>query len=254
MATELETRIAQFETDLGLAHDIVHGGIAVEVVTEGGTVKSLARLVKDAEDNVVAPATAEALAAKAAAEAARDVSVGAAGTASADAATASGAKTDAEAARDVAVGAKTDAEAARDVAVGAAGTASADAATAVAAKDDAETARDQAQALVNPALQAVAAADIDLASGAAVFAKTFVAGAIAITVSNWPAAGTVGSFLFKMANAGLADIAWPAGLTWAGGVEPAWSSDATDIAALMSDDGGATIYAGLVFFGLNPGA
>ena len=240
MATELETRIAQFETDLGLAHDIVHGGIAVEVVTEGGTVKSLARLVKDAEDNVVAPATAEALAAKAAAEAARDVSVGAAGTASADAATASGAKTDAEAAR--------------DVAVGAAGTASADAATAVAAKDDAETARDQAQALVNPALQAVAAADIDLASGAAVFAKTFVAGAIAITVSNWPAAGTVGSFLFKMANAGLADIAWPAGLTWAGGVEPAWSSDATDIAALMSDDGGATIYAGLVFFGLNPGA
>jgi len=212
MATELETKIAQFETDLGLAHDIVHGGIAVEVVTEGGTVKSLAKLVKDAEDNVVAPATAGALAAQAAAEAARDISVGAAGTASADAV------------------------------------------TAVAAKDDAETARGQAQALVNPALQAVAAANIDLASGAAVFAKTFEAGAIAITISNWPVAGTVGSFLFKMVNAGLAGITWPAGLAWAGGVEPVWSSDATDIVALMSDDGGATIYAGLVFFGLNPGA
>lgn len=191
MATELETKIAQFETDLGLAHDIVHGGIAVEVVTEGGNVKSLAKLVKDAEDNVVAPATAEALAAQAAAET---------------------------------------------------------------AKTGAEAARDQAQVLVNPAVQAVAGTDLDLATGAGVFARTFVAGPVALTVSNWPAAGSVGSFLFKMVNAGLADITWPAGFTWAGGIEPAWSSAATDIIAVMSDDGGTTIYAGLVFFGLNPGA
>ncbi|MBX3447505.1 MAG: hypothetical protein KF765_12195 [Parvibaculaceae bacterium] len=244
MATELENKIAQFETDLGLAHDIVHGDDETTVETDGGYVKSLAKLVKDAEDEFVGPATTVAQDARDDAIAARDAAIGAAAAAADVAGDVAADRAATEAARDTATGAAA-------TATGAAGDAEDARAGAVTAREGAETARDVAIAAAGEAAVAVAGTEIDLVEGGW-FTRTFAAGAISPTVTGWPAAGTVASFMFEMRKAGLATITWPASWKWAGGVVPAFSSNATDIIAVVSRDGGATVYAGLVFYGLDP--
>lgn len=45
----IEASTTQLETDSDLMHDVVHGGTSTTVVTEGGTVKSLAKSIADME-------------------------------------------------------------------------------------------------------------------------------------------------------------------------------------------------------------
>jgi hypothetical protein len=74
---------------------------------------------------------------------------------------------------------------------------------------------------------AMAGLDVDLSLGS-YFTKTLTANATTFTVSNIPAAGSVGSFVLDLTNAGLATITWTlsvaAGGTstvkWVGGTAP----------------------------------
>ena len=258
MTTALETAIETFSTDLGLAHDIVHGDDTTVVTTDGGDVNSLAKTIAEAEATaaaIIAPSTAAAVAAQAgaeaaqtAAEAAQTASEAAEGTAVAAAGSAGDAQTAAEAAQTGAETAQGLAEGARDDAV-TAQTAS------EAAQTASETARDQAQEIVGETISDLGAGtEIDLGLGASWFKKTFAAGAVAMTVTNWKAAGTISSFVLEAKNLGLATPTWPASWHWAADVEPVFSDSATDLISVMSGDGGVTVYAGVGLFGLNPGA
>jgi len=74
---------------------------------------------------------------------------------------------------------------------------------------------------------AMAALDVDLSLGS-YFTKTLTAGATTFTVSNIPAAGSVGSFVLDLTNAGLATITWTLSVAasgtstvkWVGGTAP----------------------------------
>lgn len=48
LSARLETAVSLVEVDSDLFHDIVHGGITDVVVTEGGTVPSVAKAIHDA--------------------------------------------------------------------------------------------------------------------------------------------------------------------------------------------------------------
>lgn len=67
-----------------------------------------------------------------------------------------------------------------------------------------------------------------------------------MTISNWPPAGRLGkmSTFLKQDAVGGWTVAWPAGVTWAGGVVPTVTPTAlkTDIAVFMSVDGGVTVF------------
>lgn len=91
---------------------------------------------------------------------------------------------------------------------------------------------------------AVAAGSFALASGT-YFIKTFVAGAITMSVAGTPVAGIVASFIFDMTNAGLATITWMTGTKWALGVAPTFTSAGRDILGFYTHDGGTT-WVGLV--------
>ncbi len=67
----------------------------------------------------------------------------------------------------------------------------------------------------------------------------------AITISNWPASGTLGKVTLKPTNGGAFTMTgWPSGTIWAGGLAPTLTSGSgkKDVYVLMSDDGGTTIY------------
>ncbi len=53
----LKTDIDQIAVDAGLLHDIVHGGSTAVVATDGGTVKSVAKAVSDAEAAIISGAS-----------------------------------------------------------------------------------------------------------------------------------------------------------------------------------------------------
>lgn len=80
-------------------------------------------------------------------------------------------------------------------------------------------------------------------------ALSLTASITAVTVSNWPAAGTTGKVRLTIANTGAFTMAgWPTGTIWPGGTAPTITSGASkkDIILLMSDDGGVTIYGSIV--------
>lgn len=54
----LANKVAQFNADADLVHQVVHGSAATSVVTEGGTVRSLAKMVADRETEILAQAPA----------------------------------------------------------------------------------------------------------------------------------------------------------------------------------------------------
>lgn len=85
---------------------------------------------------------------------------------------------------------------------------------------------------------AVAASNIDLATGNC-FTKT-ISGATTLTVSNVPAAGTVGSFILDLTNGGSATITWWAGVKWAGGAAPTLTTSGRDVLGFFTHDGGTT--------------
>lgn len=95
----LKTDIDQLAVDAALMHDIVHGGPTDVVATDGGTVKSVAKAVADAEAAIVSGAESYlaqcqdevGLATAQAVLAAQQVSLAAAHVSSADAAAASAA-------------------------------------------------------------------------------------------------------------------------------------------------------------------
>jgi hypothetical protein len=95
---------------------------------------------------------------------------------------------------------------------------------------------------------AMAALDVDLSLGS-YFTKTLTAGATTFTVSNIPAAGSVGSFVLDLTNAGLATITWTlsvaAGGTstvkWVGGTAPSsLTASGRDSFGFYTYDAGAT--------------
>lgn len=84
---------------------------------------------------------------------------------------------------------------------------------------------------------AMSANDIDLATGN-VFTKT-ISGSTTFTVSNVPAAGTVGEFTLELTNPGTAVTFW-SGVKWVGGTQPTWTGTGTDILTFYTHDGGTT--------------
>lgn len=90
MSEPLTSRVAQFEADVGLAHDLVHGADTAEVQTESGPLRTFAHLQRDLELELNAAtaitetgqnrsaaeaAAASAQTAQGAAEAARDAAL-----------------------------------------------------------------------------------------------------------------------------------------------------------------------------------
>ena len=73
---DLRAAAARADTDSRLLHDIVHGDSTATVVTDGGTVKSVAKAIGDVEASVAA-AAATVTAGVTAAEAARDAAIAA---------------------------------------------------------------------------------------------------------------------------------------------------------------------------------
>ena len=73
---DLRAAAARADTDSRLLHDIVHGDSTATVVTDGGTVKSVAKAIGDVEASV-ADAAATVTAGVTAAEAARDAAIAA---------------------------------------------------------------------------------------------------------------------------------------------------------------------------------
>ena len=60
MSSNLNSRVLQFEKDVGIAHDIIHGDAQTTVQTDGGPVRSIAKLIADADARIDA-ATDEGL-------------------------------------------------------------------------------------------------------------------------------------------------------------------------------------------------
>jgi len=89
---------------------------------------------------------------------------------------------------------------------------------------------------------AMAALNIDLLLGS-YFTKT-ISGAVSLTVSNVPAAGTVSSFILELTNGGSGTITWW-GVKWVGGTPPTLTITGRDILGFFTHDGG-TIWTGLV--------
>ena len=85
---------------------------------------------------------------------------------------------------------------------------------------------------------AMAANNIDLSAGK-VFTKT-ISTTTTLTVSNVPAAGTLGAFLLELTNGGAATVNWFAGVKWAGGVAPQLTAAGVDILCFYTHDGGTT--------------
>ncbi|MCW2313355.1 hypothetical protein [Rhodoferax antarcticus] len=52
LQTDLQNAVAQATTDSGLLHQIVHGMDTATVATEGGTVKAVAKLLRDADERI----------------------------------------------------------------------------------------------------------------------------------------------------------------------------------------------------------
>jgi hypothetical protein len=84
----------------------------------------------------------------------------------------------------------------------------------------------------------VAAANIDLATGAA-FTRTLSAN-ITFTASNVPASGLVGSFVLELVNGGNYAVTWIAGTTWDTATAPVLTAGGLDILGFYTIDAGTT--------------
>ena len=84
----------------------------------------------------------------------------------------------------------------------------------------------------------MAAAAIDLATGN-YFTKT-ITGAITLTLSNVPAAGTAISFILDVTNGSAYAITYFSGVKWAAGTAPTLSASGRDVLGFFSHDGGTT--------------
>ena len=85
---------------------------------------------------------------------------------------------------------------------------------------------------------AMAAAAIDLATGN-YFTKT-ITGAITLTLSNVPAAGTAISFILDVTNGSAYAITYFSGVKWAAATAPTLSASGRDVLGFFSHDGGTT--------------
>ena len=90
---------------------------------------------------------------------------------------------------------------------------------------------------------AIPASDIDLAAGNH-FTRT-ISGITTLTVSNVPASGRFGSFVFDLTNGGSATVNLWSGIKWAGGAPPTLTTAGRDSLGFYTVDGG-TIWTGLV--------
>ena len=87
---------------------------------------------------------------------------------------------------------------------------------------------------------AMAANNIDVATGN-LFTKTMLLAAMAtLTVSNVPASGTLASFILDLTNGGSATITWWSGVKWAGGAAPTLTAAGRDVLGFYTHDGGTT--------------
>jgi hypothetical protein len=86
---------------------------------------------------------------------------------------------------------------------------------------------------------AMAANAINLALGA-YFSKTFVAGAVTLTISNVAGANIASSFILDATNMGLATITFWTTIKWAGGTSPTFTASGRDIVSFYTHDGGTT--------------
>jgi hypothetical protein len=85
LQTDLQDAITRIQSDSDILHDIAHGGETALITTENGTVKSVAKAVKDITDNIsqagidLLDAVADAQSAQAGSETARDEAIAASG-------------------------------------------------------------------------------------------------------------------------------------------------------------------------------
>jgi hypothetical protein len=85
---------------------------------------------------------------------------------------------------------------------------------------------------------AMAAAEIDLATGN-YFTKT-VSGNITLTVANTAASGSVSAFVLELTNGGSAAVTFFSGVTWAAATPPTLTASGVDNLAFFTSDGGTT--------------
>jgi hypothetical protein len=85
---------------------------------------------------------------------------------------------------------------------------------------------------------AMAAAEIDLATGN-YFTKT-VSGNITLTVANTAASGSVSAFVLELTNGGSAAVTFFSGVTWAAATPPTLTAAGVDTLAFFTSDGGTT--------------
>jgi hypothetical protein len=83
--------------------------------------------------------------------------------------------------------------------------------------------------------------DIDLEDGNFV-SLTVSTSTTALTFSNPPASGTVGSFTMEVTNGGSQTINWPASVAWADGTAPDLTAAGVDILTFYTRDGGTIWY------------
>lgn len=84
---------------------------------------------------------------------------------------------------------------------------------------------------------AIAASAIDMATGD-IFTKT-ITGATTFTISNVPAAGTLGSFMLELTNP-ASNVTFWATIKWAGGTAPTPTTTGRDVFGFWTHDGGTT--------------
>lgn len=79
---------------------------------------------------------------------------------------------------------------------------------------------------------------IDISAGN-YFTKT-ISTAATLTVSDVPAAGTVGAFVLDLTNGGAGTITWWSGIKWEGGTAPTLTASGRDVIGFFTHDGGTT--------------
>jgi hypothetical protein len=85
---------------------------------------------------------------------------------------------------------------------------------------------------------ALPANNIDMDAGT-LFSKTITA-TTALTVSNMPATGKVGSFILELTNGGAFTTSFWSGVKWQSGTAPELTASGTDLLGFYTRDGGTT--------------
>lgn len=72
-------------------------------------------------------------------------------------------------------------------------------------------------------------------------ALTLTGNVTALTVTGWPAAGTLGKLTLDITNGASFSITWPGSTKWPRGLAPTLTPTGRDLVLLMSIDGGTTV-------------